>query len=214
MFTRMNIPNHPSNTMLLCKRWETDFDDFNIMVDVIRSQLITSELQSFSNRANINHYHILLAHYGLNHEFPHPPIDPVSRPAPIGIPSISHLSLFLHARSCLLATCTTDGYTKNEGAETTRSRHCEDEEPEFFWDYDLGEGGMDIQGDEDEWGAALRFTDEMDDGLNGSVLDSADSGNLESPVEDPLTDFDRSDELTASWVSKLQDETLAEPGEL
>ena len=73
---------------------------------------------------------------------------------------------------------------------------------------------MDIQGDEDEWGAALRFTDEMDDGLNGSVLDSADSGNLESPVEDPLTDFDRSDELTASWVSKLQDETLAEPGEL
>ena len=147
MFTRMDIPNHPSNTMLLCKRWDMDFDDFNIMVDVIRSQPTTSELQSFSNRANINHDHVLLAHYGPNHEFPHPPLEPVSRPSPVGIPAISHLPLLIHARSFLLATCTTEGYTKNEGAETTRSRYCVDEEPDFLWEYDLDEGDMDIQGD-------------------------------------------------------------------
>ena len=55
----------------------------------------------------------------------------------------------------------------------------------------------------------------MDEGLDGgSVLDSGDSGNVESPVGDLFTDFDGSDELTASWVSKLQEVALLEPGEL
>jgi len=74
---------------------------------------------------------------------------------------------------------------------------------------------MDMQGDVGEWGSASGFVDDVDEGSEvESVLDSADSGNLESPVEDPLTNFDRSDEMTASWVSKLQDETLLESGEL
>jgi len=131
MFTRMNIPNHPSNTMLLCRRWEEDFDDFNILIDVIREQPTTSELQSFSTRAYVNRDYVLLSRCGPGFEFPHPPLDPIARSTPVGIPAISHLSLFMHARSCLLATCPTEGYTKNEGPETTRSRYCRDEEPEF-----------------------------------------------------------------------------------
>lgn len=172
VFTRMNIPNHPSNTMLLCKKWEEDFDDFHILVNVIGSRPCTSELQNFSTRANINGDQTLLHFYGPDYEFPHPPLDQISRTAPTDVPPISHFSLFIHARSCLLATCTTEAYTGTPGPETMRSRYYKAEELDFgSWECDLNEEDLDMQGDGGHREEPLFLDEDCE-----SALDSADSG--------------------------------------
>ena len=216
-FTRMNVPNHPSNNMLTCKRWELDFDDFLIFVDVLRPQPSTSELQGFSNRSNINRDHILQSHYGSDYLFPHPPLDAISLSAPDNIPAISHVSLFLHARSCLLATCTTEGFTEMEemeDVETARSRWDGAAEPEFeWWEKDVDEGDH-WPGDDGSCGegSVSRLENDLDEGAE-SVLGSADSGNVEGPLEELLID-NSSDDFTASWVSQLQEEELLVHDEL
>ena len=200
--------------MLTCKRWELDFDDFLIFVDVLRPQPSTSEVQNHSNRSNINRDHILQSHYGSDYLFPHLPLDPISLSAPDKIPAISHISLFLHARSCLLATCTTEGFTEMEDVETARSRWGGAAEPEpEWWETDVDEGD-DWPGDEGSSGegSVSRLEKDLDGGAE-SVLGSADSGNVEGPLEELLID-NSSDDFTASWVSQLQEEELLVPDEL